>query len=128
MLAKGLRNHTKLFNSRQRFGIILSPLQAVNLVIVIVENKILKLSLGCDMNWEMSIATLQLFKFPQNISENNFLISLGKVDLFCLFFAFPSIHALTKLFITFDGLNRFFRMIACFKGNDISVHPALLKI
>ncbi len=39
LLDKDLRNHTKLFNSRQRFGIILSPLQAVNLVIVIVENK-----------------------------------------------------------------------------------------
>jgi hypothetical protein len=71
---KGLRNHTKLFNSRQRFGIILSLFQAVNLVIVIVENKMLKLSLGFDMNWELSIATLQLFKFPQNISKNNFLI------------------------------------------------------
>ncbi len=54
--------------------------------------------------------------------------SLGKVDLFCLFFAYPAIHAVTKLFITFDGLNQFFRMIACFKGNDMSVHPVLLKI
>jgi aspartyl-tRNA synthetase len=53
--------------------------------------------------------------------------SLGKVGLFCLFFAFPAIHALTKLVITFDGLNRFFRMIACFKGNDMSVYPALLE-
>ncbi len=52
---------------------------------------------------------------------------LGKVGLFCLFFAFPAIHALTKLFVTFDGLNRFFQMIACFKGNDNSVHPALLE-
>jgi hypothetical protein len=39
LLAKGLRTHTKLFNSRQRFGIVLSSLQAVNLVIVTVENK-----------------------------------------------------------------------------------------
>jgi hypothetical protein len=58
--------------------------------------------------------------------------SLGKVDLFRIFFAFPAIHALTKLFITFDGLNRFFRMITYFKGNDMMfiliVHPALLKI
>jgi hypothetical protein len=63
------------------------------------------------------------FLFPAVAEE-----SLGKVDLFRLFFAFPAIHALTKLFITFDDLNRFFRMIACFKGNDMSVHPALLKI
>jgi hypothetical protein len=53
--------------------------------------------------------------------------SLGKVGLFCLFFAFPAKHAVTKLFITFDDLNRFFRMIACFEGNDNSVHPALLE-
>jgi hypothetical protein len=32
------------------------------------------------------------------------------------------------LFITFDGLNRFFRMIACFKGHSMSVHPAFLEI
>ncbi len=51
--------------------------------------------------------------------------SLGKVDLFCLFFAFPAIHALTKLFITFDGLDRFFRLIACVKGNDMSVQSEI---
>jgi hypothetical protein len=39
---------------------------------------------------------------------------LVKWMLSCLFFAYPAIHAVTKLFITFDGLNRFFRMIACF--------------
>jgi hypothetical protein len=54
---------------------------------------------------------------------------LGKVDQFCSFFAFPAIHAFTKLVITFDGLNRFFRIIACFKGHSIdSVHPALFEI
>jgi hypothetical protein len=49
------------------------------------------------------------------------------VGLFCLFFAFPAIHALTKLFITFDRLNGLFRMIACYKGNDMSIHSALLE-
>ncbi len=38
-----------------------------------------------------------------------------------------NIHAPTKLFITFDSLNRFFQIIACFKGRSMSVHPALLK-
>jgi hypothetical protein len=52
---------------------------------------------------------------------------LGEVDQFRIFFAFPAIHALTKLVITFDGLNRFFRMLACFEGNDMSVHLALLE-
>jgi hypothetical protein len=32
------------------------------------------------------------------------------------------------LFITFDELNRFFRMIACFKGHSMSVHPASLEV
>jgi hypothetical protein len=31
LLAKGLGDHTKLLNSKQRFGMIWSPLQAVNL-------------------------------------------------------------------------------------------------
>jgi hypothetical protein len=44
-LAKGQWIHTKLFNSRRRFGIILSPLQAVNLQFIyniissIIQNK-----------------------------------------------------------------------------------------
>ncbi len=54
--------------------------------------------------------------------------SLGEVDQFCSFFAFPAIHAFTKLVITFDGLSRFFRIIAWFKGHSMSVHPALLEI
>ncbi len=33
--------------------------------------------------------------------------SAGEVDQFRIFFAFPAIHAFTKLVITFDGLNRF---------------------
>jgi hypothetical protein len=45
---------------------------------------------------------------------------LGKVWLFC---AFPSIHAPTKIAITFVRLNRFYRMIACFK-----LHSKFLKI
>jgi hypothetical protein len=52
---------------------------------------------------------------------------LGEVDLFGIFFAFPAIHGVTKLFITFDRLHRFSRMIACFKGHSTSVNPALLK-
>jgi hypothetical protein len=51
---------------------------------------------------------------------------LGEVNLFGIFFAFPG--SLTKLFITFDRLHRFTRMIACFKGHSTSVNPALLKI
>ncbi len=53
---------------------------------------------------------------------------LGEVDLFGIFFAVPAIHGLTKLFITFDGLHRFTRMIACFKGHSTSVNSALPKI
>ncbi len=45
---------------------------------------------------------------------------LGKVDLFRIFFVFPAIHASTKLFITFDSLNRFYRMIAYFKRKGVS--------
>jgi hypothetical protein len=37
----GRRNHMKLYNSSRRSGIIWSPLQAVNLLFVIVENKII---------------------------------------------------------------------------------------
>ena len=51
--------------------------------------------------------------------------SLGEVGQFCIFFAFPAIHALTKFFITFDRLGRFYRMIACFKGHSMSVNSAL---
>jgi hypothetical protein len=54
--------------------------------------------------------------------------SAGEVDQFRIFIAFPAIHAFTKLVITFDGLNRFFRMIACFKVHNMSVYPALFKI
>jgi hypothetical protein len=54
--------------------------------------------------------------------------SAGEVDQFRIFFAFPAIHAFTKLVITFDGLNRFFLMIACFKSHNMSVHPALFEI
>jgi hypothetical protein len=64
--------------------------------------------------------------------ESLFLVvaekSAGKVDQFRIFFAFPAIHAFTKLVITFGGLNRFFLMIACFKGHNMSVHPALFEI
>ncbi len=63
------------------------------------------------------------FLFPL-VAEN----SAGEVDQFCSFFAFPAIHAFTKLVITFDGLNWFFWIIACFKGHNMSVHPALFKI
>jgi hypothetical protein len=31
------------------------------------------------------------------------------------------------LFITFDRLNQFFRMIACFKGHSMTVHLASLE-
>ncbi len=41
---------------------------------------------------------------------------LGKEDQFNSFFAFPAIHASTKIATTFDRLNRFYRMIACFNG------------
>ncbi len=54
--------------------------------------------------------------------------SLGKDDQFGSFLAFPAIHAFTKIAITFDRLHRFYRMMACFKGNCISVHSALLEI
>jgi hypothetical protein len=46
--------------------------------------------------------------------------SLGEVDQFCPFFAFPGIHAFTKIATTFDRLNRFYRMLACFKGKGVS--------
>jgi hypothetical protein len=54
--------------------------------------------------------------------------SLGKEGQFRIFFAFPAIHAFTKLFITFDRLNEFFRMIACFKGHSMSVYSTFLEI
>ncbi len=41
------------------------------------------------------------------------------MGLFRIFLAFPAMDALTKLFITFDRLNRFFWMIACFKGHNM---------
>ncbi len=44
-----------------------------------------------------------------------------------LIFAFPAIHAFTKLVITFDGLNQFFRIIACFKGHNMSVYPMVVQ-
>jgi hypothetical protein len=53
---------------------------------------------------------------------------LGKVDLFRIFFAFPAIHAPTRLLITFDRFNQFFRMIACFKGHSMTVHLTSLKV
>jgi hypothetical protein len=49
--------------------------------------------------------------------------SLGEVDLFCIFFAFPAIDGLT-----FDRLHRFSPMIACFKGHSISDNSAFLEI
>jgi hypothetical protein len=39
------------------------------------------------------------------------------------FLASSVIDGLIKLFITFDRLNRFYRMIACFKGPVMSVYP-----
>ncbi len=46
---------------------------------------------------------------------------LGEGSQFRWFFAIPAIHALTKFFITFDGFNRFSRMITYFIGNDMTV-------
>jgi hypothetical protein len=37
-------------------------------------------------------------------------------------------HAFTKIAITFDRLNRFYRMIACLKGHSISVYSTFLEI
>ncbi len=54
--------------------------------------------------------------------------SAGEVGQFCSFFAFPAIHDFTKLVITFDGLNRFFQIIACFIGHNMGVPPALFEI
>ncbi len=44
---------------------------------------------------------------------------LGKEDQFGSFCTFVAKYALIKIAITFDRLNRFYRMIACFKGKDI---------
>ncbi len=52
---------------------------------------------------------------------------LGKVDQCGSFFAFPAIHAFTKTAITFDMLNRFYWMIAYFKGKPTSFKLYLLK-
>jgi hypothetical protein len=52
----------------------------------------------------------------QAVAEN----SLGEVDQFCPFLAFPAVHAFTKIATTFDRLNRFYRMIACFKEKSVS--------
>jgi hypothetical protein len=46
--------------------------------------------------------------------------ALGEVDQFRIIFEFPAKHALTKIATTFDSLNRFYRMIACFKGKGVS--------
>jgi hypothetical protein len=54
--------------------------------------------------------------------------SLGKEGQFRIFFAFPAIHAFTKIAITFDKLNRFYRIIACFKGHSIGVYSTFLEI
>jgi hypothetical protein len=54
--------------------------------------------------------------------------SLGKEGQFRTFFAFPAIHAFTKIAITFDRLHRFYRIIACFKGHSISVYSTFLEI
>ncbi len=50
------------------------------------------------------------FKFLVLAVEEKFL------GQFSIFFAFPARFFLTKLFITFDRLNRSYRMIAWFKG------------
>jgi hypothetical protein len=52
----------------------------------------------------------------QAVAEKSF----GEVDQFCPFLAFPAIHAFTKIATTFDRLNRFYRIIACFKGKGVS--------
>ncbi len=54
--------------------------------------------------------------------------SLGKEGQFRIFFAFPAIHAFTKIAITFDRLHRFYRMIACFKGHSMNVYSTFLEI
>jgi hypothetical protein len=53
--------------------------------------------------------------------------SLGKEGQFGIFFAFPVIHAFTKIAITFDRLHRFYRVIACFKGHSMSVYSTFLE-
>ncbi len=53
---------------------------------------------------------------------------LGNVSQFRVFFTFPAIHAPTKLFITFDRLNQFFRIIACFKGHHRNFKKIRLEI
>ncbi len=63
------------------------------------------------------------FLFPA-VAEKSF----GKVDQFCIFFAYPAIHGLTKIAITFDRLHRFARMMALFKGHSMSVNSDFLKI
>jgi hypothetical protein len=73
--------------------------------------------------FKTNFGTYLEFLFPA-VAEK----SAGEVDQFWLFFAFPAIHAFTKLVITFDGLNRFFRVIACFKAHSMSVYSASLEI
>jgi hypothetical protein len=60
----------------------------------------------------------------QAIAEKSF----GEVDQFRPFLAFPAIHAFTKIATTFDRLNRFYRMIACFKGKGVSFKLMCYKI